>query len=650
MGTPASVKLKGISGSSPLRPPFVGGVQNEGLDLLLREESQVSHRAKALDLVLRAIAVFEKELLRDKRGFYAEDSFNEGLSCRAGARLYYLAGGILLGTGRHHEAASHLEKATKYSQGWREMELAVRKLLIECYEKHLPVQKGSASSSAQSTMTNVNSDESQTMASIILDSYFNAEMSSSQLRRALRHFATMSGGDDKLKWYRASYDDEDPNLPFSFEVTFPQNIFSTVGDAVRASVLIKSNLDYAVHINSVVLVSLAGHLSIPSNDLVRASNASEGSEGGIIIQRNGEIVITTELVLPRELSIIASDDSGNGGQLQGTAGKGSFAKNARPRTAGMTSAAGARLLSADQLGPEQKITQGWSMRFLGGKPVKCDGLQLVFYPVQVEKASGSADNVTLIELLVEKKKPRTAANIKRTPFEEENYIASGWSRPLRLPFALGPRSLRVLGPQPQMVVTNLTEDGTGGKALEGTVNRVLLKLQAGPSEHCSNIAVRVTCFTVLMSPTGVTTRLVTEKELNEESAETSVNMMLPKYRTPVLVTPNLSSSDSPMTDYGYSLPTGWSLAESGQGFSGKKLPSLKGGEATFLHLDLFRPASFAVQKENSMECGEGEESNLCKTDFYITVSYRQARPATQRQAAPSRRPRIVRRKTNCEEW
>jgi hypothetical protein len=644
------------SKSSSLRPPFVGGLPNDGLNPLLREECQVNQRDKALKLILRAISLFEQELIRDKRGFYAEDSFNEGSSCRTGARLYYLAGGILLGMGHHREAACHLEKATKYSQGWRELELAVRKLLIECYEKHLPVQQQLAEDSSSSSATAVsaqansaqaNNSESQAMASIILDSYFNSEMSSIELRRALRHFATMSGAcGDTLKWYRASFDDEDPSLPFLFEITWPENIFATVGDAVKASVLIKSNLDYAVHVNSVVLVSLAGHLPIPANDLMRATNASEGSEGGIIIQRNGEIVITTEVVLPRDLSIIAADDSGNGGQLQGTAGKGSFAKSAKPRTAGMTSAAGARLLPADQLSPENKVAQGWSMRFLGGKPVKCDGLQIVFYPVQVEKASGSVDNVTLIELLVEKKKPRTAANIKRTPFEEENYIASAWSRPLRLPFSRGPRSLRVLGPQPQMVVTNMTENGTGGKALEGTVNRILLKLQAGPTEHCANVSIRVTCFTVLMSPLGVTKRLVSDHEINEES-ETSVNMKLPVYRTPVLVTPSPSSNDVVSTEYGYSLPAGWSLADSGQGFSDKKLPSLKGGEATFFNLDFFRPAS--VEKENSKDGGSFnlEDSDLCKTDFYITVSYRQERPSTQKRPGyvKARSTRRVTRKT-----
>ena len=110
--------------------------------------------------------------------------------------------------------------------------------------------------------------------------------------------------------------------------------------------------------------------------------------------------------------------------------------------------------------------------------MRCDGLRLVFYPVHAEKTS--AEKVTLIELTIQKRKPRTAANIKRTPFEKEKYIVSAWSRPQYLPLSRGPPSLRVLGPMLQLVVTNLTEEVTNGKAIEGTVNRLLFRLQAGP--------------------------------------------------------------------------------------------------------------------------------------------------------------------------
>jgi hypothetical protein len=154
----------------------------------------------------------------------------------------------------------------------------------------------------------------------------------------LSHFAAISGG-ETLKWYHATTgEDNTVGLPFSFAVSFPGKTHATAGDTVEASVMITSHLDYAVHVNSVIIKSLAGNIPIASMDLVRAKNASEGNEGGIIIQAQTSIIVSTNVKLPRDISKIASDDSGNGGEQQGVAGKGSFAKSARPRTAGITAA------------------------------------------------------------------------------------------------------------------------------------------------------------------------------------------------------------------------------------------------------------------------------------------------------------------------
>lgn len=217
------------------------------------------------------------------------------------------------------------------------MELATRRMLIECYEKYIP----SNNINNDNIKNNKKSDSienSDTLVSMILDSYFNAEMSSNDLRRALSHFASISGG-ETLKWYHATTGEDDYiGIPFSFAVSFPSTTHGTAGDTVQASVMIKSNLDYAIHVNSVLLKTLAGNLPISTNDLLSATNASEGSENGIIIQAQTSIIISTNVELPRDLSKIASDDTGNGGEKQGIAGKGSFAKSARPRSAGITAA------------------------------------------------------------------------------------------------------------------------------------------------------------------------------------------------------------------------------------------------------------------------------------------------------------------------
>jgi len=608
----------GGDSKDPMRARYVGGLDSEGLVPELREVCKANHRAKALEIALRAISLYEHESEKEKRGFYAEDNFSERSSSRAGARLYYLAGGILLGMKNHEAAVVHLEKAAKFSRGWRALEVAIRRMLIECYEKHFP------------TSTQSNTESNEAIASMILNSYFNADMSPRDLRRALGNFASRSDG-GSLKWYHETVDEEDMSLPFSFAVSFPGRTHATAGDTVEASVLITSNLDYAVHVSSVMLLSLAGQLPIPPSDLLCASNASEGGEEGIIIQSKTSIIVSTHLELPKDTSIIAVDDSGNGGEMQGVAGKGSFAKSARPRTAGITSAGGARLLSQDETSHANRVSQGWSMKYLGGKPLRCDGIRLVLYPVQVEKATGSADTVTTIQLTIQKKKPKTQANIKRTPFEEENYIASAWSRPLHLPLSRGPRSLRVLGPMPELVITDMTEEVTGGKVVEGTVNRILLKFTAGQQERCCDIKYRVSCFSVLITPNGTTRRLVSTEELSR--SEGALDMTNPTCRTPSLVKPSSDSPTPDSTKYGYSLPPGWELADSGQSFTGPSLSGMDGGESKFVDLNFYRPAPLI--QSNSMHMEEDESNvgdvSLCKTDFYVTVSYRQERTVVQKK-------------------
>jgi tetratricopeptide (TPR) repeat protein len=304
---------------------YVGGLVNDGLAPILQEEAKQNHREKALDCVSRAISSFERDMEKDKARDDKDHSRERSWS-RCGARMYYLAGGILSGLERHAEAIPYLQKAVNYSKGWNGLELVIRRRLIECYEKHIPTQSEDAAS-----------ESSQIMASMFLDSCFNAEISNSNLRKALEKFSTLRAG-ETIKWYRDCLDEADSSLPFSFALTFPSATHATAGDAVKASVLIKSNLDYAVHINSVTLLSLAGHIGIPSGDLLSAKNANEGTDGGIIIQAHTEILISTQLELPKDLNQIAIDETGNGGEKEGVAGKGSFAKSARPRTGGITAA------------------------------------------------------------------------------------------------------------------------------------------------------------------------------------------------------------------------------------------------------------------------------------------------------------------------
>lgn len=291
------------------------------------------------------------------------------------------------------------------------------------------------------------------------------------------------------------------------------------------------------------------------------------------------------------------------------------------------------------------------MRYLGGKPLLCDGIHIVFYPVQAEASSSGSEAVTFIELTIEKKSSRTAANIKRTPFEEENYIASAWSRPSNLPLSRGPRSIRVLAPHAQLIVTNITEEITKGKALEGTINRILFKLQAGSHERCFDVNISVTCFSVLVTPNGATIRLVSKQALEAET-ENSYDMETPCFRTPTIVSlSGTTGSETNSSGYGYDLPKGWSSAGSGQGYNYKCPDPIKEGEACFVPLDLFRPATVNsshtefLASDESIPIEELADFCLCKTDFYMTITYKQERLSAVKQKivrrSVRRRPQVT---------
>eukprot|EP00980_Cylindrotheca_fusiformis_P014353 scaffold3827_cov179-Cylindrotheca_fusiformis.AAC.17 len=601
-----------------MRAKYIGGLDADENVPNVAEEAKVDHRENALDCIKRAISLFERDCHSTKED---TSSWN-----RSVARLHYLAGGTLLGMERYEEAISYLDKAATSCKGWAELEVTVRRLLIKCYEKHIPSQV---------------EGNSQSLASMLLDSYFNAQMSNADLRKALGKFSTLSGG-GSVKWYRDCIDEADSTLPFSFFLSFPSITHAFAGEKVKASLYIKSNLDYAVHVDSVTLLSLAGPVRVPSNDLLSAKNADEGSGGGIIIQSKAEIILSTEIQLPKDLNEIAIDETGNGGEKEGVAGKGSFSKTARPRTGGITAGAGARLLQEGSIGEAEsrKGSSQWSLRCLGGRPLRCDGLQLVFYPVH-SAAVGEGAN-TIVELTIEKKHDKTETNIKRTPFEEDNYIASAWKRPRHIPMIRGPRCLRVLSPMPDMVVSNLTEQFTNGKAIEGTVNRILLRLKAGHHEICADVRIKINCSSFLVSPEGKVRRLVDSETAALQGSETEVSEEDPRVRTPTLLELEPKATGA-ISRFGYKIPVGWSATsrspkDNSTGFR-PVVATLKSGDSTYVYIDLYRPSPSITNAGNSVQVeDDGEfDQDMCQTDVDVSVSYRQERAAPKAKQIPIRR-------------
>lgn len=275
-------------------------------------------------MALHAVSIFENDIQTDALHIPNLEGAltDKNQAYRAGARLYYMVGGILFEMKRYKEAILHFEKALRGCLGWNALELAIKRMLIKCYDNCFP------------SKTEVTDEQTKNIASMIISSYFDTEHSSRDLCRALDKFAALTG-DTTLKWHQECTNATDATLPFWFTVTFPEATHATAGDVVPAIVTIKSNLNHAVHVKSVTLINMGGPITVPFADLVCAENANEHSNGGIIIQAQATIFISTLVDVPKDLDSITSDESG---EAQGSPSKGTFVKSARPRTAGMTSA------------------------------------------------------------------------------------------------------------------------------------------------------------------------------------------------------------------------------------------------------------------------------------------------------------------------
>jgi hypothetical protein len=621
------VEKGGVSSLPPLllgkelganRIRYVGGIDQEGFDRSFMEESQKFHMEKALNCALRGISLYEKERETTSKTLIPWT--------RSGARLYYLAGGALLGLNKRSEAIPHLEKAASLCKGWSYLESLVRRLLVECYQHQDggdivgPLKDEDGSRRART--------------SFLLESYFNAGLSSDELAKALEKLVGMNGvdigggdgdgGDDRfLRWHCDFVDDEidgSPTTPpFSFALTFPVSTHGIAGDKVKAIVWVKSNLHYAVRVNRMAVVSFLGPLYIPSKDF------AGDSEGVITIQPNEAIEFDTELVLPLDLAQIAPDGTGSaGGDKKVAAGNTSAAKNtvSRPRTGGFTAAGGSRYSVAEENADKAPGAVPWSIRCLGGKPLRCEGLIVTFSVVS------SAASDTFVKLAIEVKQPEGQPNTKRTNFDDNNYVSSAWKRPPSLPLSKGPRCLQLLSPIGNMTVTNVTESVTNGKVLEGTVNRVVLKLKAAEHETCTNVVIRAKSSSVLTTADGKEKPIsLPDGETSSEDVEDTMN---PRVRAPVLVKPD-PSSQTFMTDFGYILPSGWALAGDGQGADDDYsivAPTIKAGEETYACFDVYRPTSEPIKaytKSNQTIAEEMTKLNdcQCETKINISIQYQQ---------------------------
>lgn len=605
-----------------LRIRYVGGIDHEGFRPHFEEESKKNHMERALNCALRGITLYEKEMHSLKKS-------NTLISwTRSGARLYYLAGGALLGLKRHSEAVPHLEKAVRLCEGWSHLESIVRRLLIKCHEK----QGGDS-------MGSVDSDVAirQTRTSFLLDCYFGAKLSANELSSALDRLARMnnldtfeSGGDKCLRWNWICIDGETGGTagqPFSFALTFPVGTHATAGEKVKAKVWIKSNLGHGVCVNHMSILSFLGPLSISPKYFPATSNETAGEKGMMIVQPNEAIEFDIELNLKMDLNPTEIDGTSSAvGENNISVSASSPVKIVNPklRTSGFTAGAGTRFALEDDSLPNSSGTESLNRRCLGGKILRCKGIVMEFSPL-VSATDSSEGRKTCIELTMKLEETDPQSNTRRTTFDQNNYASSAWKRPASLQMNRGSRCLRLLPRTANMMVTNITAEYTQGKVLEGTINRVVLKLKAAENELCTSIMIRVNCSSILTTAEGEN-RQISLKESDADIQDENVeDIMNPRVRNPVLVKTDVTSRGS-ITNFGYTLPDGWSTVGDGSGGNDDYkivASTLNAGEVAYAYFDLYRPTPDLLGIDDILGEMKRYNDNKCETNIDISIRYYQ---------------------------
>jgi hypothetical protein len=187
-----------------------------------------------------------------------------------------------------------------------------------------------------------------------------------------------------------------------------------------------------------------------------------------------------------------------------------------------------------------------------------------------------------------------------------------------------------------MTVTNLTDTVVNGKALEGTVNRFLFQLKAGATESCFDIEYSVTVSTTIVTTDGTTADVNPEDGVSP-STEVDMAKVVTGKRTPVIVSPDEAGIGHRSTGFGYDLPPGWRLE--GTGHASDKamhhVRNLQAGDSTYISFEMYRPSCTLKPLENPYDSertnvDEYNQDEVCQTDFDISISYRQSRPAIQK--------------------
>ena len=482
------------------------------------------------------------------------------------ARLNQLIGGIYLRQQKFEDAVKHLETALSCSKGFPSIQLMLEKALIHCYKKLLCLEVDA------DCKENLKSKLISSVLDLVLKTGLGKMLSTTAFAELLEDSFEILNNESKSDIIIEWPDCKDGEQPIEYSFTFPDQTYAIEGDVVKATLHLRSNLSTPIKLHDLSV------LSPFSTNLVQIRLENEFSGWTLI---PGEIKhIPAKVTLQSNLSKSVDTKLV---ELQSLRGE-------KSTTAGLTSLGGG--IYSDNKNRKQ-FTKG-------GLCVGCAALNLTISLAGFESSS------SCMTIKISNSHRSTSSlsrlNTKRSTTEEDNYIYSAWSRPTVFPLSHGPRCLRVVCAQPDLEIIDCTTETTNGKLMEGTVNRILLKLIAGPTEHCRNIKFSVVCGSIIESTPSSSPSLLDKEALTEKKIS----------RNPVLVE---QCDDSHANAH---VPFGWTMKINGQGSRDDWIDvqdTLLGGSSTFACFDLFR----------ALPEYENFSNEICRTNFLVTVSYNQVR-------------------------
>lgn len=535
---------------------YVGGMDPDILEIQFHEELKRNRNHLAMQYLEQAISLFYK--IEGNRRFG-----------RSSAHMHYLLGNLLINAGPSLDPApdvgvaiKHLHQALGQVMGWPSLEAGIAKALIKSYsfieeerwEKDEAIIANSLSFLFRPDIFRF-LDPSDVKT--LLDRLFSGKATTS---------------DYFLPW------PDEVKAPLAFSLTFLEDAcYAIAGDKVTACLSVTSRCPFPLIIKSLEISFKSP--GVDSTKMVPLSVIKDAIE----LQPKKTNLLRVIVSLP---SSISSDSQlATGGGISGAV----LLRSSKTKTAGLTRNGGA-IVTAQQNAGSSQPNQAHKI----GRSLSCQEISVCLTPGFDDKSlSLSKTAVKLIFTSSYQEFPaRIPSNIlgtskvSKNQSDQDNYVMAAWSRRFCVPFYHGPSSLRVHSPTSNLQVVDLTAFETNSKAIDGTVNRIYLRLKAGETELCENISFKIVSLQSTSLPAAL---IVVEDHLQT----------LPGARCK-------------------SVPTGWRQHDPDEAVDVCR--ELKPGSDILVVFDLFRPLSSTSYKYPNASLLEP-----CETSYELQFTYFQHR-------------------------